>query len=845
MYEQDNVMESGAIVGGEEQNLGISADLIRGHINTIILRCLYDEDKYGYDIINEIEKKSGGMYTIKQPTLYSALKRLESLKYVESYYGDVSNGGRRKYFSLTDLGKSITEQNLSEWEYSRTIIDSLISDGEAHYDFSFITDKQNELTELKRSLALREQALEDEKSALNGLRNELQRERSLLSAQSASLTSQKSDFNDLRDKIQTQASELAEKERALSEKQGVIDAKEIELQEKERQIDETKALLEAKSEEIASLRKENDALIKQSEELCLSQANAEELATAKSELEEKKSVILSLQSAIATQESTIAFLKNDLDNKSGEFYSKQLELRAQQAQLDAQREKLETEKRQMEAQLKEADTLKATILERETEYERAKQAWETEKLALSQTNGSVEEERRLLEEERANLQNQLQTLEVERATLRADNDVLETTKLALEEEKAKLDALRVALKEERESLDKKTYELTQEEYQLTEKRRSVESKQSEVSVTSEETKRRIDDLENRENELLRNTRKLQDDLAVYTQQQKEFSARQSAYNQQQLEFIARKNALASQQFELADKMATYNAQAKTLNENIERIESERLALQAEKTRFEEEKTRFEEQRTETEKNLSSLRERLSSDDSGIRVRLSELAEREHTLSQREAMLNEKLHEFNTRVINTYESPTYSPTYGGYNDVPYGAPSLRETAMQDGIKLNMAGNIRPSGLNKPDAQSTKRKATYNVGATLLKAALVMFCIVAFESILVFFGLDYLQISPIYPILGFSVGFVVFMTCTILYTLRFRPHAKFKKHPSYLITTAIVFVIGVILITMIAVYLNAELAVPSELLSYVIVPTVYLLNLPIFVIFFYAFARRSKR
>ena len=38
----------------------ISSDLIRGHINTIILRTLYDGDKYGYEIINEIEEKSKG-----------------------------------------------------------------------------------------------------------------------------------------------------------------------------------------------------------------------------------------------------------------------------------------------------------------------------------------------------------------------------------------------------------------------------------------------------------------------------------------------------------------------------------------------------------------------------------------------------------------------------------------------------------------------------------------------------------------------------------------------------------------------------------------------------------------
>lgn len=115
-------------------NSSISSDLIRGHINTIILRTLYDGDKYGYEIINEIEEKSKGQYTLKQPTLYSALKRLESQDFLTSYWGGASNGGRRKYFQITDKGRKVVEQNLAEWEYSRTVIDSLIS--ERDYDFN-------------------------------------------------------------------------------------------------------------------------------------------------------------------------------------------------------------------------------------------------------------------------------------------------------------------------------------------------------------------------------------------------------------------------------------------------------------------------------------------------------------------------------------------------------------------------------------------------------------------------------------------------------------------------------------------------------------------------------------
>lgn len=115
---------------------GISADLIRGHINTIILRTLYERDKYGYEIIEEIEAKSHGQYFLKQPTLYSALKRLESQGYINAYWktDEVSLGGRRKYYTLTDSGREITERNQAEWEYSRTVIDNLISD--RNFDFT-------------------------------------------------------------------------------------------------------------------------------------------------------------------------------------------------------------------------------------------------------------------------------------------------------------------------------------------------------------------------------------------------------------------------------------------------------------------------------------------------------------------------------------------------------------------------------------------------------------------------------------------------------------------------------------------------------------------------------------
>lgn len=104
----------------------ISSDLIRGHIDTIILHTLLDGDKHAQQIIDTVEEKSNKQYQLNQATLYSSLKRLESSGYVKSYWFD-SEGGRRKYIKITDKGIAFVNENLSNWSFSRAIIDKLIN----------------------------------------------------------------------------------------------------------------------------------------------------------------------------------------------------------------------------------------------------------------------------------------------------------------------------------------------------------------------------------------------------------------------------------------------------------------------------------------------------------------------------------------------------------------------------------------------------------------------------------------------------------------------------------------------------------------------------------------------
>lgn len=71
----------------------------------LILYQLQDGDKYGYEIVQQIELASNGDIVIKQPTLYSVLKKLEQGRFITSYWQDSEIGGKRHYYKLTDNGR--------------------------------------------------------------------------------------------------------------------------------------------------------------------------------------------------------------------------------------------------------------------------------------------------------------------------------------------------------------------------------------------------------------------------------------------------------------------------------------------------------------------------------------------------------------------------------------------------------------------------------------------------------------------------------------------------------------------------------------------------------------------
>jgi DNA-binding PadR family transcriptional regulator len=92
-----------------------SAELLRGTLQTIILKVLKDNGKmYGYEITQLVRELSGDRIQLTEGALYPALHKLEGEGLVKT---EVINIGKRvrKYYTLTTEGKALAKDRVFEF----------------------------------------------------------------------------------------------------------------------------------------------------------------------------------------------------------------------------------------------------------------------------------------------------------------------------------------------------------------------------------------------------------------------------------------------------------------------------------------------------------------------------------------------------------------------------------------------------------------------------------------------------------------------------------------------------------------------------------------------------------
>ncbi|GKU24153.1 transcriptional regulator [Clostridium folliculivorans] len=89
----------------------MNTQLKKGILELCVLCILSEGDCYGYELVNEISKN----IAISDGTIYPILRRLNNEGYFETYLKESQEGPPRKYYRLTDLGKTTKDELLEEW----------------------------------------------------------------------------------------------------------------------------------------------------------------------------------------------------------------------------------------------------------------------------------------------------------------------------------------------------------------------------------------------------------------------------------------------------------------------------------------------------------------------------------------------------------------------------------------------------------------------------------------------------------------------------------------------------------------------------------------------------------
>jgi len=96
----------------------IDGNLLRGHLESLILALLAREPAHGFEIMKRLDEEGRGALALKEGTVYPILYRLERDRYVRAAWDAdtaASRGPRRRVYHITARGKRELVARRAEW----------------------------------------------------------------------------------------------------------------------------------------------------------------------------------------------------------------------------------------------------------------------------------------------------------------------------------------------------------------------------------------------------------------------------------------------------------------------------------------------------------------------------------------------------------------------------------------------------------------------------------------------------------------------------------------------------------------------------------------------------------
>ena len=106
-------------------------EVIKGTLEMIVLEVLQHEPMHGWGITEIIERRSEGLLSVNQGSLYPALYRLVARGWVSSTWDTTENNREARYYSLTRAGRKQLETSRTQWKRLSRGVDLILAGSHA------------------------------------------------------------------------------------------------------------------------------------------------------------------------------------------------------------------------------------------------------------------------------------------------------------------------------------------------------------------------------------------------------------------------------------------------------------------------------------------------------------------------------------------------------------------------------------------------------------------------------------------------------------------------------------------------------------------------------------------
>src|SRR5262245_1069848 len=105
----------------------MEGEMLKGHLDMIVLAALAAGPAHGYAVIQEIRRKSGEAFDLPEGTIYPVLHRLHEGGLLSARWVVAESGRRRRVYALTKSGQRALQERRAVWQQFSDAVGSLLA----------------------------------------------------------------------------------------------------------------------------------------------------------------------------------------------------------------------------------------------------------------------------------------------------------------------------------------------------------------------------------------------------------------------------------------------------------------------------------------------------------------------------------------------------------------------------------------------------------------------------------------------------------------------------------------------------------------------------------------------